>query len=235
MNMMKLVFRRKAFSACLTNARSFAVEVERKFVKLEQLDETVILKLSDPSRMNAMTVEMGREFNEVLKDIEFDVNQQKVRSVIITGDGDKAFSAGGDLDWLEDRHYCPAYKNSVIMRDFYNNFLDVRKLSVPTIAALNGAAVGAGMAMSLACDVRIVSEAAKLGFTFPSLGIHPGMGSSLLLPRISSYEVAAHLLSSGVLIRGNEAKERGLVLRVVEPVRASFHFNSKNRCTFKTS
>lgn len=170
------------------------------------------------SKHTAMTVEMGRDFNQALNVVQLAADEQRVRSVIITGEG-KAFSAGGDLDWLMNRHNSSSYKNSLTMQRFYNYFLDVRKLSVPTIAALNGSAVGAGMAMSLACDVRIASTSGKFGFTFPSLGIHPGMGSSLLLQRVSSYETAAHLLYSGMLVDGNEAKRLNLVLEAVAAVR----------------
>ena len=97
----------------------------------------------------------------------------------------EAFSAGGDLKWLRERHTVPsAYDNAKTMVDFYKRFLSVSKIPVPTIAAINGSASGAGLCMTLACDFRIASDKAKLGFTFTKLGIHPGMGCSTLLPRL---------------------------------------------------
>jgi enoyl-CoA hydratase/carnithine racemase len=73
------------------------------------------------------------------------------------------------LDWLRQRHDTAPFLNSLIMVDFYNSFLCIRNVGVPTIAAVNGAAIGAGLCMTLACDIRIVSSTAKLGFTFPKV------------------------------------------------------------------
>ena len=89
---------------------------------------------------------------------------------------------------------------------------------MPTICAINGAAIGAGAAISLACDIRLASSTAKIGFTFSKIGIHPGMGSSVLLPRIVGDEKASYLLLSGSLLTGLEAKTMGLVLDAVDKV-----------------
>lgn len=122
------------------------------------------------------------------------------------------------MKWLRERHHEPSpYKNAKTMVDFYNMFLCVHKIPVPTIAAINGAAIGAGMCMTLACDFRIVHEKAKLGFTFTKLGIHPGMGSSYLLPKIlPSIEMATYLLLSGKIISGKTGCEKGLAMESVE-------------------
>eukprot|EP00595_Chromulina_sp_UTEXLB2642_P000085 CAMPEP_0196761958 /NCGR_PEP_ID=MMETSP1095-20130614/1278_1 /TAXON_ID=96789 ORGANISM="Chromulina nebulosa, Strain UTEXLB2642" /NCGR_SAMPLE_ID=MMETSP1095 /ASSEMBLY_ACC=CAM_ASM_000446 /LENGTH=178 /DNA_ID=CAMNT_0042112103 /DNA_START=213 /DNA_END=749 /DNA_ORIENTATION=- len=102
------------------------------------------------------------------------------------------------------------------MIDFYNSFLCIKNIPVPTIAVINGAAIGAGLCMTLACDIRIANENAKLGFTFPKLGIHPGMGASILLPRLINQEIATHLLLSGDIISGKTANKNGLVLETCE-------------------
>lgn len=92
-----------------------------------------------------------------------------------------AFSAGGDLKWLRERHTMNSYQNSIIMFDFYNMFLSIRNIHCPVIACINGSAIGAGLCMTLACDIRVASSTAKLGFTFPKLGIHPGRITSMKL------------------------------------------------------
>ena len=176
-----------------------------------------IITLSDPTRLNALTVNMGESFKEAVALMSTAAKEQRIRAVVVTGDGD-AFSAGGDLNWLMERHHTSPFKNSTIMVDFYNRFLCVRDIGVPTIAAINGAAIGAGMCMTLACDMRIAASSAKLGFTFAKLGIHPGMGSSLLLPRLVGQETASYLLLSGAILSGDEARQRGLVLESVPKV-----------------
>jgi enoyl-CoA hydratase len=101
------------------------------------------------------------------------------------------------------------------MRDFYALFLSVRDLPVPSIAAIQGAAIGAGLAIALACDLRIAAREAKLGLNFTKLGIHPGMGSSWTLPRLVGPAHAADLLFGGRIVDGVEAERIGLVNRAV--------------------
>eukprot|EP00604_Paraphysomonas_vestita_P002399 CAMPEP_0174819668 /NCGR_PEP_ID=MMETSP1107-20130205/3052_1 /TAXON_ID=36770 /ORGANISM="Paraphysomonas vestita, Strain GFlagA" /LENGTH=178 /DNA_ID=CAMNT_0016033615 /DNA_START=310 /DNA_END=846 /DNA_ORIENTATION=+ len=101
------------------------------------------------------------------------------------------------------------------MIKFYNLYLSVRHLQVPTIAAINGHAIGAGMCMTLACDFRIAAENAKIGFTFTKLGIHPGMGASVLLPRLISPQRAFEYLLTGATVSGTTAQQHGLVLEAV--------------------
>lgn len=136
-------------------------------------DNIGLITLNDPARLNALTVEMGDAFLVAVDQMIAAAKQQQVRAVVVTGKGD-AFSAGGDLNWLTERHSTAPFLNSSIMVDFYNRFLSVRKIPVPTICAINGSAIGAGMCMTLACDMRIAASNAKLGFTFSKLGIHPG-------------------------------------------------------------
>jgi enoyl-CoA hydratase/carnithine racemase len=99
------------------------------------------------------------------------------------------------------------------MRSFYRLFLSVRDLPCPTIAALQGSAVGAGLCVALACDVRIASASARLGLNFTALGLHPGMGATWTLPRLVGPARAAELLYSARLVSGAEAAEMGLVSR----------------------
>jgi enoyl-CoA hydratase len=101
------------------------------------------------------------------------------------------------------------------MRAFYGLFLTLRELPCPTLAAINGAAVGAGFCVALACDVRIASETAVLGLNFTALGLHPGMGATWTLPRLVGPAHAAELLYSSRTLTGSEAAAISLVNRAV--------------------
>lgn len=179
-----------------------------------------LVVFDDPERRNAMTEAMGRALTDVVARLSAD---DSVRAVVLTGAG-AAFSAGGDLALLEEKSRAgreapgePARSaNRAFMRTFYRLFLSVRDLPVPSIAALNGAAIGAGLAVALACDLRIAAREAKLGLNFTKLGIHPGMGSSWTLPRLVGPAHAADLLLTGRIIDGVEAERIGLVNRAVE-------------------
>lgn len=178
-----------------------------------------LVVFDDPERRNAMTEAMGRALSDVVARLSGD---PAVRAVVLTGAG-AAFSAGGDLAMLEDKARIgraepgePARSaNRAFMRSFYRLFLSVRDLPCPTIAALNGAAIGAGLAVALACDMRIAAREARLGLNFAKLGIHPGMGSSWTLPRLVGPAHAADLLLTGRILDGTEAERIGLVNRCV--------------------
>jgi enoyl-CoA hydratase len=103
------------------------------------------------------------------------------------------------------------------MRSFYSLFLSLRELPQPTLAAINGPAIGAGLAVALACDLRIAARNARLGLNFTRLGIHPGMGSTWTLPRLVGPAHAADLLLTGRTIDAAEAERIGLVNRAVAP------------------
>ena len=142
---------------------------------------------------------------------------------MLTGAG-RAFSAGGDLAMIESMARQGSSKPgddtrreiSQFMRRFYDLYLSVRDLPCPTIAAMNGAAIGAGLCIALACDTRIAARDAKLGLNFTRLGIHPGMGATWTLPRIVGPAHAAELLFTGTIRDGTEAERSGLVNRAVD-------------------
>jgi enoyl-CoA hydratase len=101
------------------------------------------------------------------------------------------------------------------MRAFYKLFLSVRDLPCPTVAAVNGAAIGAGLCVALACDLRVAALDAKLALNFTRIGIHPGMAATWILPRLVGPALAAELLFTGRLLNGEEAVQIGLVNRAV--------------------
>ena len=182
-------------------------------VKVEFLDDSrlAVIKFNDPQRMNTLSVEMGQEFFSAVEALN---RRDGLRCAILTGEG-KAFSAGGDLDWLLARHKDNPDSNSAIMRGFYKSFLEMRKLKVPLIGCINGAAVGAGLCVAMGgCDVRVAHEKALMGVTFVGLGIHPGMAATHFLPQIVGPATAAEWLLTGKLFTAEEALKKGLVSRI---------------------
>ncbi|CAE7558229.1 unnamed protein product [Symbiodinium natans] len=176
-------------------------------VKLERVGRVARILLNMPEKMNAMTSQVVDDFGRVLDRIHADASEYG--AVVITGAGN-SFSAGGDLAWLKLRSKDTPSRNSQIMHDFYHRFLAIRSLPLPVVAAINGPAVGAGMCLAMACDIRVASQTAKMGFPFVSLGLHPGMGASHMIASVAGFETAYRLLLTGDLVTGQEAKETGM-------------------------
>ena len=164
-------------------SKTFATSTTNVTVERPGDGKVAIITLNDPKRLNALNATMGDEFVSIIHDLIESNDMDGLGAVVLTGSG-RAFSAGGDLNFLKDRSNDTPYRNAVIMRRFYERFLSVRKLPVPVVAAINGPAIGAGLALALACDVRVASKDAKMGITFVGLGLHPGMGSTHFLPRL---------------------------------------------------
>lgn len=169
------------------------------------------ITLNVPSKLNALTEAVGDEFAATVKRLGCD---PRLRVAILTGAG-KAFSAGGDLQFLEDRTRDTPLRNAERMRQFYSRFLSIRSLPVPTIAAINGPAVGAGLCLAAACDMRLAAAGARLGWTFATLGIHPGMAATHFTAQILGPQMAAKLLLTGEIITGEEAARIGLVMEAL--------------------
>lgn len=171
------------------------------------------LTLNRPEQRNAMSPEMGEEVRRAVDELN---SRPEVRVVVIRGAG-RAFSGGGDLKSLEEEAQAGGSARSGGLgggANFYRKFLSVRDFEMPSIAAINGHAIGAGLCFALGCDLRVVHERAKLGMTFVRLGIHPGMAATWNLPRLVGPARAAELLYSGRLVDGREAYDIGLANRV---------------------
>jgi enoyl-CoA hydratase len=189
-------------------------------VLLERDADVAIVTFNDPTRRNAMTEAMGRAIADQVNSL---VRDDCLRAAVLTGAG-RVFSAGGDLALIEAMarkgSSSPGAETrreiSEFMRRFYDLYLSVRDLPCPTIAALNGAAIGAGLCIALACDSRIAARDAKLGLNFTRLGIHPGMGATWNLPRLVGPAHAAELLFTGRILDGAAAERIGLVNRAVD-------------------
>ncbi|RJS46673.1 enoyl-CoA hydratase/isomerase family protein [Nocardioides cavernaquae] len=173
----------------------------------------VLITLDNPTQRNAMSDEMTRSWVAAVEELKGD---ESVRCVVVTGAG-SAFSSGGNVSWLagHGESTVPALRDGMLA--FYRAWLTIRELEVPTIAAINGHAIGAGLCIAMACDLRFASSAAKLGAPFVKLGIHPGMASTFLFPDVVGEAIARDLLLTGRLVEGEEAQRLGLVSRVLPP------------------
>jgi len=167
----------------------------------------VLITLNRPDVRNAMTDGMTTAWRQTMTELAAD---RDVRCVVVTGAG-PAFCAGGDLSWLGERGAEPVDRLRDRMRAFYRSWLSVTELEVPTIAAVNGAAVGAGLCVALACDLVYAADEAKLLAPFTSLGLHPGMAATYLLPHRAGPRLAREMLLTGRTLLGTEAADKGLV------------------------
>lgn len=176
-------------------------------------DGVALLVLDNPDQRNAMSAEMTASWVAAIDELAGD---RSVRAVVVTGEG-RAFCSGGDTSWLAGEPDAPVDALRTRMLPFYRAWLSVRRLEVPTIAALNGAAIGAGLCLPLAMDLRLAARGARLGVPFVKLGMHPGMAGTYLLPEVVGKAAARDLMLTGRLVDADEALTLGLVSRVVEP------------------
>ena len=185
-------------------------------ISLTKSDEGIVtLTLNRPESRNSMTPAMGEEVVAAVEEVREDAG---ARVFVLTGAG-KAFCSGGDLGMLARDSGAVKDTGAPSMagspRGFYTRFLAIRSLAIPTIAAINGHAIGAGLCIALACDLRVAASDAKMGMTFARLGIHPGMGATYFLPRLIGVARAADLFFTGRVIDAPEADRLGLLTRVV--------------------
>jgi len=138
-----------------------------------------------------------------------------VRAVVVTGAG-SAFCSGGNTSWIASEPEATVDDLRERMMPFYRAWLSVLDLDVPTIAAVNGPAVGAGLCLALACDLRYAAAGARFSAPFVRLGMHPGMAATWLLPDVVGSAHARDLLLTGRTVDADEALRMGLVSGVVE-------------------
>jgi len=183
-------------------------------VRIERGDNGVVLITLDlPARRNMMSATMTESWARLMSLLRVD---RDVRCVVVTGAG-SAFCSGGDTSWIGSQPDAGVDALRTRMLPFYRAWLSIRDLEVPTIAAINGAAIGAGLALALACDLRYAAANARLGVPFTSLGMHAGMATTWLLPGVTGLGVARELLLTGRMVTGAEAAEIGLVNRAFAP------------------
>ena len=183
------------------------------WIELERRDDGIaVLTLNAPERRNALTVAMAEALTAACEKIDADGASG---AVVVRGEGGY-FCAGGDRSTLAEAGRDPAederYRG---MSARYRSFARVGDLAPPTVAAIRGGAVGAGLNLALATDLRVVAEDAKLLSGFIPIGLHPGGGHTALLARLGSREAAAALTLFGERLTGAQAVERGLAWAAV--------------------
>ncbi len=174
-------------------------------------DGVAVLTLDLPERRNMMSAPMTASWVRAVEALRQD---EGLRVVVVTGAG-KAFCSGGDTSWIGADADAGVEAMRRRMLAFYEGWLSIRSLDVPTVAAVNGAAIGAGLALALACDLRIVASDAKLGVPFTALGMHAGMATTWSLPEVAGLQVARAMLLTGRIVDGDEGVRLGLALRDV--------------------
>ncbi|MDI3315608.1 MAG: enoyl-CoA hydratase [Mycobacterium sp.] len=170
-----------------------------------------LITVNDPDRRNAVTAAMSAQLRAAVTQAQADAD---VHAVVVTGAG-KAFCAGADLTALRDAD------EPALLR-IYDGFMAVAECTLPTIAAVNGPAVGAGLNLALAADVRIAGAGAVFDARFLKLGLHPGGGATWMMQRAVGPQVARAALLFGMCLDAESAVRHGLALSVADdPVAAA--------------
>jgi enoyl-CoA hydratase/carnithine racemase len=181
-------------------------------LRVERRDDGVaLLTLDNPGQRNAMSDAMTASWVAAIEQLAED---RDLRAVVVTGAG-SAFCSGGNTGWIAGEPDATVDELRTRMMAFYRAWLSIRRLEVPTIAAVNGPAIGAGLCVALACDLRYAVRGARLGAPFVKLGMHPGMAATYLLPHVVGEAHARDLLLTGRLVDADEALRLGLVTRVL--------------------
>jgi 2-(1,2-epoxy-1,2-dihydrophenyl)acetyl-CoA isomerase len=170
------------------------------------------VRINRPERLNALAGDMRDRIEAALAELDGD---SRVRCVAITGVG-RAFSTGGDVHFMAEL----AASNDI---ETFRELVEAGRRVIqridgmrkPVIAAVNGAAAGAGASLALACDLRIASQNASIGLTFTRIGLHPDWGGAYFLPRLIGSALAAELVFTGGMINARRAERLGLVNKVV--------------------
>jgi len=180
-----------------------------KTIKYELRDRVATITFNRPERLNAINDEMRVDFARLF--VELQTNDD-IGVVIFTGAG-RAFSAGGDIeyferDWTTTRFRAENHR----LTQFFDELELIEK---PVIAAINGPCTGAGLQITLSCDLRIASDEAKFGFRENNIGLIPGAGGCSRLVKLIGYGRAKELIFTGEMITAHEAERIGLINRVV--------------------
>lgn len=169
------------------------------------------VKINRPDKLNAMSADLARELVSVFEDLDHD---DGLRAIILTGEGDKAFSAGADIAYMSKITPDESVEYARLGQKLTSTVELVRH---PTIAAVNGFALGGGCELALSCDIRIAADTARMGQPEVTIGIPPGWGGTQRLMRIVGVANAKELVYRGNMISAEEALRIGLVNKVVPP------------------
>lgn len=173
-------------------------------------DDIAVVVIDNPP-MNVLSIKVIELFDECLKEVN---NNNDCRAMVVTGAGEKAFMAGADIKDLAEIISNSA-SSLLYTKKIHDSFKRLENLPIPTLAAINGYALGGGLELALACDIRIASEKALLGLPEIKLGLCPGGGGTQRLPRLIGTSLAKEMLFLGDPLTASESVYIGLVNRVV--------------------
>ncbi len=171
--------------------------------------DVAIIQINRPDVLNALDEEVATELYTA---IDIAGADNKIKVIIITGTGERSFSAGGDIRYVVNIDSTQAERYATFIHNLLNK---IENLEKPVIAAINGYALGGGCQIALACDIRVASSNAKLGQPEVTIGIPPGWGGTQRLSRIVGPAKAKELIYTGKMITAGEAEQIGLVNKVV--------------------
>lgn len=175
-------------------------------IRAEAADGVGVITVDRPEKRNALSAQVLAEIGSVLDAWEAD---DAVGAVVFTGAGEKAFIAGADITQLE--HYDLAHGLAAHMQRLYDRIEDFPK---PTLAAINGVAMGGGLELAMACDLRIAATGAKVALPEPALGVLPGAGGTQRLTRLVGRGRALEMIMTGRVLSAEQAERYGLVTEV---------------------
>jgi enoyl-CoA hydratase len=182
-------------------------EVNGEEVILRKEGTVAYILINREKALNALNHRLMTKLDQIFSELEDD---EEVLVIVITGAGQKAFVAGADVKEIKEA----GDKRTEVIRKGQEIFSKIRKSSKVVIAAINGFALGGGCELAMACDIRIASENAKLGFPETKLGLMPGYGGTQLLPRLIGAGRAKYIILAGEMITAAEAYQFGLVEKV---------------------
>lgn len=180
-----------------------------QYLSIERADAIATVTIQRPEKLNALNGELIDELDRAFHEL---VADDDVRGLILTGAGERAFVAGADIGELAKMDPLSGVRTS---RQGQDAFRFLEKMPKPVVAAVNGFALGGGLELALACDLRIASENARFGLPEVKLGIIPGYGGTIRLPRLVGRGRALEMMLTGEMIDAEEAYRIGLVNRVV--------------------
>ncbi len=180
-------------------------------VLYEAKEHVAVITLNRPEAKNAFSPEMIRLWREYLEEAKQD---DAIRAIVVTGNGD-TFCSGGDIRDMAEGKLKSWDMKRFLWDGVHRIVFALEDLDKPVIAAINGAAMGAGMDMAIMCDLRVCSEKAKLAESYIMMGLVPGDGGAYFLPRVAGLPKALELLLTGDVMSAEEALRLGIVNKVV--------------------
>src|ERR1700752_2941475 len=178
-------------------------------IHIDRIDELALITLDRPEALNALSFDQLQDLNRLLDSIA----GSNARALLVTGAGDRAFSAGADIKELMGRALVEQRAGAILGQSV---LAKLDHLTMPSIALINGYAFGGGLELALACTFRLAAPSAKLGFPEIKLGLIPGYGGTQRLPRLIGEARATELILTRRTVAADEAERIGLINRIVE-------------------